>query len=158
MKRTVGDESGVQVDVVELGVADAQRKMASGAFTARALTQAYLDRIDAIDRAGPTLNSVIETSTTGRGLLVLNDTYYPGWEASVDGSPTTIILTDVAFRGVVVEPGAHRVVFDYRPWSVRFGAAVSIAAGIVVGALLLVPATRFCSRRGTARGSIERQL
>jgi hypothetical protein len=101
---------------------------------------------------------VIETSTTGRGLLVLNDTYYPGWEASVDGSPTTIILTDVAFRGVVVEPGAHRVVFDYRPWSVRFGAAVSIAAGIVVGALLLVPATRFCSRRGTARGSIERQL
>ena len=64
MKRTVGDDSGVQVDVVELGVADAQRKMSSGAFTARALTQAYLDRIAAIDRAGPTLNAVIETSTT----------------------------------------------------------------------------------------------
>ena len=50
----------MKIDVVELGVADAQRKLIAGEFTSRQLTQAYLDRIAAIDRAGPTLNSVIE--------------------------------------------------------------------------------------------------
>ena len=34
--------------------------MADGAVTSHALTQAYLDRIAAIDKAGPALNSVIE--------------------------------------------------------------------------------------------------
>ncbi|MCX7065208.1 MAG: amidase family protein, partial [Proteobacteria bacterium] len=50
----------VMIDVIELGVADAQHKLTAGEFTTRQLTQAYLDRIAAIDRAGPKLNSVIE--------------------------------------------------------------------------------------------------
>ena len=48
------------VDVVELSATDAAARMASGALTAHALTQAYLDRIAAVDKAGPALNSVIE--------------------------------------------------------------------------------------------------
>ena len=48
--------------VEELGVAEAQARMASGDVTSEALTRAYLARIDAIDRAGPTLRSVIETN------------------------------------------------------------------------------------------------
>jgi amidase len=48
------------IDVVELGAADARDRLASGAITSRALTQAYLDRIEAVDKAGPALNSVIE--------------------------------------------------------------------------------------------------
>lgn len=44
----------------EAGVADLQGKMTAGTLTSRALTQAYLDRIAAIDKAGPALNSVIE--------------------------------------------------------------------------------------------------
>jgi amidase len=44
----------------EATIADLQTRMASGATTSRDLTQAYLDRIAAIDKAGPTLNSVIE--------------------------------------------------------------------------------------------------
>lgn len=49
-----------EVDVVELDVAEAGRRMADGRLSARQLTQAYLDRIAAIDDAGPTLNAVIE--------------------------------------------------------------------------------------------------
>ena len=45
------------IDVVELGVADAQRALDSREYSSRELTQAYLDRIAAIDRNGPTLNS-----------------------------------------------------------------------------------------------------
>jgi len=44
----------------ELGISDLQSQLTSGALTARQLTENYLARIEAIDRAGPALNSVIE--------------------------------------------------------------------------------------------------
>jgi amidase len=46
----------------EASIASLQQQMASGALSSRALTQAYLDRIGAIDDAGPTLNAVLETN------------------------------------------------------------------------------------------------
>ncbi len=46
----------------EATIADLQRQMASGALSSHALTQAYLDRIAAIDDAGPMLNAVIESN------------------------------------------------------------------------------------------------
>ena len=46
----------------ELSVVALQSRMTTGALTSRALTAAYLARIDAVDRAGPLLNSVIETN------------------------------------------------------------------------------------------------
>ena len=51
---------GPALDVVELSAADARDRMAAGTLTARALTQAYLDRIAAVDDDGPMLNAVIE--------------------------------------------------------------------------------------------------
>jgi len=48
------------VDVVELTAAAAEEQMRAGTLTSRALTQAYLARIAAIDDAGPRLNAVIE--------------------------------------------------------------------------------------------------
>jgi amidase len=39
-----------------------QEQMKAGTLTARRLTQAYLDRIEALDRKGPALRSVIETN------------------------------------------------------------------------------------------------
>ena len=44
----------------EATIDDLQKQMADGKLTAVALTQAYLDRIAAIDKAGPKINSVIE--------------------------------------------------------------------------------------------------
>ncbi len=41
-------------------VADIQRQMRAGQLSARALTEAYLQRIGEIDRSGPAINSVIE--------------------------------------------------------------------------------------------------
>ena len=46
----------------EADIASLQKQMAEGSLTSKALTQAYLDRIAAIDDAGPTLNAVIETN------------------------------------------------------------------------------------------------
>jgi amidase len=58
-------ETGVQpapFDLEELTIADLQERMASGRDTARSLTAKYLARIEAIDRGGPILRSIIETN------------------------------------------------------------------------------------------------
>ena len=47
-------------DVVELAASEARDRMVAGTLTSRALTQAYLYRIAAIDDEGPRLNAVIE--------------------------------------------------------------------------------------------------
>ena len=47
-------------EVEEATVAQLQQAMAAGQCTARALTEAYLKRIEELDRQGPTLRSVIE--------------------------------------------------------------------------------------------------
>src|SRR5271156_2985592 len=44
----------------EITIAALQEGMKSGKLTARLVTEKYLARIDAIDKHGPTLNSVIE--------------------------------------------------------------------------------------------------
>ena len=44
----------------ETTLADLQSAMASGRMTSRSITQQYLDRIQALDRTGPTLRSVLE--------------------------------------------------------------------------------------------------
>jgi uncharacterized membrane protein YfhO len=50
-------------------------------------------------------------------VLVLHDTYYPGWIAEVDGRSVPILRADVLFRGVELDAGRHRVVFRFAPLS-----------------------------------------
>ena len=44
----------------ETTLADLQSAMASGRLTARSITQQYIDRIQALDRTGPTLRAILE--------------------------------------------------------------------------------------------------
>jgi amidase len=44
----------------EASIADLQKRMTNGELTAHALVQQYLDRIAAIDKAGPSINAIIE--------------------------------------------------------------------------------------------------
>jgi amidase len=48
------------LDVIELSASAALDQMRAGTLTSRALTQAYLDRIAAVDDDGPRLNAVID--------------------------------------------------------------------------------------------------
>lgn len=55
-----GSSASAAPSLLEGTVAQLQAEMASGRLSARALSQRYLQRIDALDRAGPRLNAVIE--------------------------------------------------------------------------------------------------
>ena len=47
-------------ELEEATIADLQARIKAGSLTARALTQRYLERIEAIDKRGPAINAVIE--------------------------------------------------------------------------------------------------
>ena len=70
----------------------------------------------------------IATNAPAGGWLVLADTYYPGWTATVDGALTTVLQVDYALRGVSLPPGRHEVAFVYAPATFGVGAAISLAA------------------------------
>lgn len=78
----------------------------------------------------------IETNAPARRLLVLTDSYFPGWQATIDGDEVTIHPANAAFRAVSVPAGQHVVRFRYRPASFRFGVALTFATGALL--LLIV--------------------
>jgi hypothetical protein len=84
--------------------------------------------------------------------LVLNDTWYPGWTASVDGHSTPIEHANVAFRAVALPPGRHTVEFTYRPASVRIGELLT-AIALIATALLIVSPSGIPGYRSRRRGS-----
>lgn len=79
------------------------------------------------------------------GLLVLADTWFPGWEVSVGEGPRLRPLrVDHALRGVLLRDAGTRVVtFRYRPWTLTVGLALS---GLTAAATLAL-AVRLALRR-----------
>ena len=53
------------------------------------------------------------------GIVVFSEIYYPGWTATVDGTPTPIARVNYILRAITVKPGKHTVVFDFHPSSIR---------------------------------------
>jgi uncharacterized membrane protein YfhO len=81
---------------------------------------------------------VVRATSSARGLLVLDDNWFPGWKAKVDGRPAPIERVDYLFRGVPIGPGAHTVEFTYEPVSWRIGWVTSLLALALLGAVTLV--------------------
>lgn len=70
-----------------------------------------------------------------KGLVIVSDNWYPGWDAWVDGNSAKIWKVNTVIRGVVVGPGRHQVTMKYRPFSVYFG-VVCLALGLAGTAVL----------------------
>jgi hypothetical protein len=69
---------------------------------------------------------VVRATASDRALLVLADTWFPGWRARIDGRDAPIVRTDQLLRGVAIPAGTHTVEFTYVPWSWRIGWIVSL--------------------------------
>jgi hypothetical protein len=91
-----------------------------------------------VRRNGPTVVEVT-TETAAPGLLVLADSCFPGWTASVDGRPAPILCANVLARAVELPPGQHVVRFRYRAPGLLAGVAAT-AGALALCAFLLVRA------------------
>jgi uncharacterized membrane protein YfhO len=86
---------------------------------------------------------VLEIRTTRPGVLVVTESWAPGWHAVLGGEELKVERVDYLYRGVRVPAGTHIVEFTYRPLSWRIGWIVSAVALVALLAALLWP------RRGT---------
>ncbi len=111
-----------------------QRGDASQGISATSGTgYALLSLQDAPNRV--TIHITLETP----GYLVLADTWYPGWEATVDGRPAPLMRANYAFRAVWLERGEHTVEMAYRPASLVAGGIISVTALLALSWLGLAP-------------------
>jgi membrane protein YfhO len=80
----------------------------------------------------------LETTVDEPVLLILSDTYAPGWQALDNGRPVVILRADHALRGVPLGPGSHVVEFRYRQPEFWLGLAISgaTALGLAVSGVL----------------------
>jgi len=87
-----------------------------------------------------TENSIrINSRTNVPTILVLDDNYYPGWNAYVDGHLTKIYRANYTFRSIILPAGNHHISFIYEPSSLKIGTIIS---GISFFLLVLLCFTR----------------
>lgn len=78
----------------------------------------------------------IEAESAMPALLVLNDTDFPGWRATVNGQPAPIVTANYLFRGVFVPAGKSVVEFRYEPRSFQAGLGLSLGALVILSGLV----------------------
>jgi len=70
----------------------------------------------------------------GPAYLVVSESWAPGWEARIDGQPAVVYPTNLAFQGLAIPPGAHKVTLEYVPRASYVAAAISAVAWICLAA------------------------
>ncbi|HET6314451.1 MAG TPA: YfhO family protein [Chloroflexia bacterium] len=95
----------------------------ASASNGQPLTEAEVDSLETVANIPGTIR--VRLRTEKARLLVINESWSPGWRATVDGTETPIYRANYIVQGVVVPPGEHEVVFHYDPPIFKLGLAVS---------------------------------
>lgn len=109
------------------------------------------EKISLADGKGDKLRWVVSNPNTKKiqiianspALLFLSESYYPGWQAFIDGKETEILRADFVFRAVYVPAGEHEVIFKYQPKSFNLGWQISSAT--ITGLALIIICAKIAS-------------
>jgi len=110
-------------------------------FAGRTSVAAALDSVRIISTNPNEFN--IRASASQDSFLVLNEAYYPGWSATVDGQPAQVLRANYAFISIPIAPGSHGVSVRMVSPSFRLGATLSLFGLVICAALF---ASRFFIR------------
>lgn len=88
--------------------------------------------------SGHTNGMDLAVENAGPGVLVISQTFYPGWVAVVDGKDTPIVPADYALVGIPLSGGTHAVKLEFRPASFRNGLIISLLSCLLAAALLVL--------------------
>ena len=73
----------------------------------------------------------IKFNTNKSGFFVYSNTYYPGWEAKLNGTQTKVFMADSVVKGIIVPSGgSYDLVMEYKPKSFYLGSIITLASVI----------------------------
>lgn len=85
----------------------------------------------------------ISAITSGAGMLVLSDAYYPGWHAYRNGAEVPLYRANYVLRAISLPKGNHEIEFRYEPFSVIMGFAISLMTMILMVIISIVSFRKF---------------
>jgi hypothetical protein len=94
---------------------------------------------------------VVEARNAAPGWLIFIESFYPGWEARVDGIPAPVHAANLFMRAVPIAAGRHHVEMIYRPKPFQIGCHVAAATLVVEMMLLVLSLVRALRNRAAAR-------
>ena len=127
LARLVDPDFDVQTTVL-LDAASVELASGEAKADADAMTRIEVDQPEEI---------VIRTRGATAAVLVLNDAFYPGWEATLDGVTTPLLRANTAFRAVAVPAGEHVVRMRYRARLFWIGLALAGVTALALSLALL---------------------
>ena len=74
----------------------------------------------------------VKVQSASPGYIVFADTWFPGWQASVDGEAAELLRANFLFRAVQVPEGEHEVSIYFHAQIFRYGVMISLAALVVL--------------------------
>lgn len=78
----------------------------------------------------------LRANLTANAWIILTDTFYPGWKATIDGKTrANILVANYIFRAIHVPKGRHEIVFEY--WPTYFSVSITVALMTLLGCCLL---------------------
>jgi hypothetical protein len=92
----------------------------------------------------------LDLRAEGPGLLVIAQSFDPGWAAVVEGAPAPVLRANGAQLAVPLASGPQRVALRYHPPGLRAGAGLALATAL--GLLLALVRERGSPRGLTVRG------
>lgn len=93
------------------------------------------NKIVSVDRSINRIDMVVEMISPA--VLLVNDMFYPGWSASVDGQQVKILHGNYAFKAVLLPAGSHKVSLNYWPQSFQIGLYLFIM-GVLAAILVAI--------------------
>jgi len=81
---------------------------------------------------------ILNITASSNGILVLSDTFYPGWKAFVDLEETEIMKANTVMRAVIIPKGKHIVKFVYDPVPFNYGLRLGLYTLICVPIMIFV--------------------
>ena len=83
------------------------------------------------------------------GLLILSQTWAPGWRVTDNGRVANVLRVDYALTGVYLTPGDHQIEFVYDPpeWELGWKTSLVSVIGIALVQSYLLTRARFHGRR-----------
>ena len=80
----------------------------------------------------------MHASMANDGWIVISESAWDGWRASIDGAPAPVRIANATFLGVHVPKGVHHVRLVYQPLSFLIGAWISAATLLALAASALL--------------------